>query len=220
MGASGGNDPLSPDALIGDPHSVPPIDGTPVERPGGPVRKVIHAIATTFGVIAALLIVGIMISTALDVLVRQITGSSIPGVVEYSEVLLAGLVFLGLAYAQRTGAHIGVDLVTERMPARVAHVVRAFGLVVAIGVLLWMTYETALVAINSFQVGEFRFGLVPVPIWPIRIVIPLGLVALILELALSTYDEIVGARTGAPLVQHEHPEAASAVAEDEKGARS
>ncbi|MGY1915588.1 TRAP transporter small permease [Blastococcus sp. HT6-30] len=220
MGASGGNDPLSPDALIGDAHSVPPIDGTPAERPGGPVRKVIHLIATTFGVIAALLIVGIMISTALDVLVRQITGSSIPGVVEYSEVLLAGLVFLGLAYAQRTGAHIGVDLVTERLPTRTAHVVRAVGLVVAIAVLLWMTYETAVVAVNSFQVGEFRFGLVPVPIWPIRIVIPLGLVALILELALSTYDEIVGARTGAPTVQHEHPEAASAATERDRGARS
>ncbi|SEK20041.1 TRAP-type mannitol/chloroaromatic compound transport system, small permease component [Blastococcus sp. DSM 46786] len=220
MGASGDNDPLSPDALIGDPHSIAPIAGSAEDRADGTVRKVIHAIATTFGVIAALLIVGIMISTALDVLVRQVTGSSIPGVVEYSEVLLAGLVFLGLAYAQRTGAHIGVDLVTERLPARVAHVVRAIGLFVAIAVLLWMTYETAIVAINSFQVGEFRFGLVPVPIWPIRIVIPLGLVALVLELALSTYDEIVGARTGAPTVQHEHPEAASAAAERDEDARS
>ncbi|WP_166532108.1 TRAP transporter small permease subunit [Blastococcus xanthinilyticus] len=211
---------MSPDALIGDTHSVPPIAGTPADRPGGPVRRAIHALATAFGVLAALLIVGIMLSTALDVLVRQLTGSSIPGVVEYSEVLLAGLVFLGLAYAQRTGAHIGVDLVTERLPVRTAHVVRAIGLVVVLAVLLWTTYETTVVAIRSFEVGEFRFGLVPVPIWPVRMVIPLGLVALVLELALTTYDEITGARTGAATTRHEHPEADSSVVPGENGPRS
>jgi TRAP-type C4-dicarboxylate transport system permease small subunit len=220
VGASGDSDPLSPGALIGDQHSIVPIAGAAKAQPAGPVRTVIHAIATTFGVIAALLIVGIMFSTAADVLSRQLTGSSIPGVVEYSEVLLAGLVFLGLAYAQRTGAHIGVDLFTDRMRPRVGHVVRAVGLVIAIAMLLWMTYETTVVAIRSFEVGEFRFGLVPVPIWPVRMVIPLGLVALLLELALTTYDEIVGARTGAATIHHVHPEAASAVVEDDRDPRS
>lgn len=170
----------------------------------------IHGISTTFGIIAALLIVAVMFSTAADVIVRQLTGSSIPGVVEYSEVLLVALIFLGLAYAQRVKAHIGVDIVTERLKPRVSHVVRAVGLVLAILVLAWMAYETAVVAVHAFEVREYRFGLVQVPIWPVRIVVPVGLTVLILELALSAYDEIVGARTGAPATHAVHPEATAA----------
>ncbi len=184
------------------------------------MRKVIHGISTAFGVVAALCIAAVMFSTAADVIVRQVTGSSIPGVVEYSEVLLVALVFLGLAYAQRVKAHIGVDIVTDRLRPRVSHVVRAVGLVLAILVLAWMTYETAMVAVHAFEVREYRFGLVQVPIWPVRIVVPVGLAVLILELVLSTYDEIVGARTGAPPTHAAHPEAATLVTDDGKGTAS
>lgn len=171
------------------------------------MRRAVHALSTTFGVIAAVLIVVIMLSTAADVAVRQVTGASIPGVVEYSEVLMVGLIFLGLAYAQRARAHIGVDLVTERMPVRVAHVVRAVGLALAFVVLAVMAYETLQVALRSFESREFRFGLVQVPIWPARMIIPIGLVALLLELAISLHDEVVGARTRAPLDRSLPPDA-------------
>lgn len=142
-----------------------------------------------------------MVSTAADVTSRQVTGSSIPGVVEYSEVLMVGLIFLGLAYAQRVGAHIGVDLVTERMPVRVAHLVRSVGLVIAIGVVAIMGWETLEVALRSFESREFRFGLVQVPIWPARLLIPIGLGALLLELAISLYDEVVALRHRAPITR-------------------
>lgn len=183
----------------------------------GPVRRAIHLLSKTFGVIAAVLIIVIMLSTAADVAVRQATGASIPGVVEYSEVLMVGLVFLGLAYAQRARAHIGVDLVTERMPVRVAHIARAIGLTIAFVVLAIMAYETFEVALRSFESREFRFGLVQVPIWPARMIIPIGLVALLLELSISLYDEIVGARTRAPLNKSLPPDAVSSVSTTDHG---
>lgn len=155
--------------------------------------------STAFGVLAAVLIMAIMFSTAADVTARQVTGSSIAGVVEYSEVLMVGLIFLGLAYAQRTGAHIGVDLVTERLPARVAHGVRSVGLVIAMVVITIMAWQTLEVALRSVQSGEYRFGLVQVPIWPARLLIPIGLTALLLELAVSLYDEVVALRRRAPV---------------------
>lgn len=211
---SGPSDPLSPDALIGDEHSLAPIDGVPPVRREGPLRRAVHLLSMAFGVLAAVLVVAIMLSTAADVAVRQITGSSIPGVVEYSEVLMVGLVFLGLAYAQRAKAHIGVDMFTERMPARLGHLVRAVGLMVAFVVLAVMAWETAQVAVTSFGNREFRFGLVRVPIWPARAIIPLGLVALLLELALTIWDELLGARDRAPVTQAAHPEAVSVVSDD------
>lgn len=162
-----------------------------------------------------------MISTAADVTARQLTGSSIPGVVEYSEVLMVGLIFLGLAYAQRTGAHIGVDLITERMPVRVAHLVRSVGLVIAIVVVAVMGWETLEVALRSFESREFRFGLVQVPIWPARLLIPIGLGALLLELAVSLYDEVVALRRSTPITRALPAEAGlgTAITHDLEGGR-
>lgn len=186
---------------IGGPPAHP-ADGTARDAvPGGPVRRAVHALSTLFGVLAALLIVAIMASTAADVATRQLTGSSIPGVVEYSEVLMVGLIFLGLAYAQRTGAHIGVDLVTERMPVRVAHAVRSVGLLLAILVLAVMAWETLEVALRAVESREYRFGLVQVPIWPARLLIPIGLVALLLELAITLIDEVEAYRHRVPVVR-------------------
>lgn len=187
----------------------------------GPVRSTIHALSTAFGVLAALLVMAIMFSTAADVASRQLTGSSIAGVVEYSEVLMVGLIFLGLAYAQRTGAHIGVDLVTERMPARVAHAVRSVGLVIAIAIVAIMAWETLEVALRSFESREFRFGLVQVPIWPARLLIPIGLTSLLLELAVTLCDEVVAFRRRSPVTRAVPPEAlgTSSMTHDGEGER-
>lgn len=184
----------SPGAPIGDPGAAAAEGSARDATPGGPVRRSIHALSTAFAVLAAVLVMAIMFSTAADVTVRQITGASIPGVVEYSEVLMVGLIFLGLAYAQRCGAHIGVDLVVQRLPARVGHVVASVGLMIAIAVVALMAWETLGVALQSFETREFRFGLVQVPIWPARALIPIGLVALLLELAVTLSDEIAALR--------------------------
>ncbi len=158
------------------------------------VHRIVHTVSMTFAVVAAVLISIIMVSTVADVIERQRTGASIPGVVEYSEVFMVALIYLGLAYAQRVGAHIGVDILVTRLPARAAHVVQSVGLCVVIVVLAWMTYETAQVALASFGNREYRFGIVQVPIWPARALIPVGLAALVLALFLEFYDHVTGLR--------------------------
>lgn len=138
-------------------------------------------ISTIFAVCASLIISCIMLLTAADVVKRYITGSSIPGVTEFSEVFLVAAVFLGLAFAMRVGAHVGVDLLVARLPARASKTVQVVGMVIALIVLSWMTVETVGTAAHSIAINEFRYGLVKVPVWPAKLIIPIGLAALILE---------------------------------------
>ncbi|WP_084500398.1 TRAP transporter small permease [Brevibacterium album] len=142
-------------------------------------------LSSTFAVIASLTIALIMVLTVADVARRSLTGRSIPGTTEFSEVFLVAAAFLGLAYAMRTGAHVAVDLVVERMPARAGRIVFTIGMVTAIAVLVWMTFQTGGAALRSISAGEYRYGLIQVPIWPAKAVIPVALAALILECVIT-----------------------------------
>lgn len=138
-------------------------------------------VSLSFAVLASSIIAVIMLMTTADVVKRFLTGSSIPGTTEFSEVFLVGAVYLGLAFAMRVGAHVGVDIVIMRLPARVATIVQVLGLGISILILAWMTYETVGSALHSIAVNEFRYGTVQVPIWPAKVMVPIGLAALMLE---------------------------------------
>lgn len=124
----------------------------------------------------------IMLITVVDVSSRQLIGSSVAGAVEYGELLLVALVFLGIAQAERTEAHVAMTIVTQKVRPRIAAGMRTFGYCVALVVILWMLWETSASALDSWSTGEYRFGLRRVSIWPARALIPVGLFLLSYEM--------------------------------------
>src|SRR5690606_32354832 len=80
---------------------------------------------------------------------------------------------------------VSVELVTARVPPQLARWLRLVGLAVAIALVAWMVVATAQEASRSFTRNEFRFGLVRVPVWPARAVMPVGAVVLLAQLAVD-----------------------------------
>lgn len=136
--------------------------------------------------IAGIGLVALVLLTTADVFRRKLLNASIPSVVEITEISLVGVVFLGMLGAHTSGRHIQTPLVTNRLPSRASHGVRLVGLLLSVGLVAWITYATAAVAVTSVQDGEFRYGLTAIPIWPARIAIPVGLAFFELGLVLKT----------------------------------
>ncbi|MEX0954992.1 MAG: TRAP transporter small permease [Rhizobiaceae bacterium] len=147
-------------------------------------------------VAAALSVLAMMGMTSADVASRWITGRSIPGAQEVTESLMVAIVYLGMAYALCRREHVSVALLTSRLPARPAAALRLLGMIVMIAVITWMTWRTGQEALRSFQIGEVRFGLLQVPIWPARLTIPVGLTAFLMQALLDLYDQYVLFREG------------------------
>ncbi len=145
------------------------------------VDRWLKVLSAALAAVGALVLVYLMVATSVDVFLRNTTGRGLHGVVEYSEILMAALVFLGLGQAQRTDAHIAVDIVVRRLPRPAERVVTTAGLVVTVVVLLFLAYATANSAVESFQAGERHYGVAAVPMWPARASIPLGLTVMALE---------------------------------------
>ncbi len=150
----------------------------------------VRRLSRWFAVAAAALIMVAMALTCVDVVSRTVTGKSVPGLLEMSEIVLVLLVYLGIAHAQQTKTHVAVNLVTSRLPWPFARAVIVGGLVVVELILVWAVYATSVFAVEAVQSSEARYGITAVPIWPARIVLPLGLFLLLLELAIDTVETL------------------------------
>lgn len=152
------------------------------------MRRMIDVLSKIGALVAGALIMGLIALTVADVAWRNLGGHSIPGVYEYSEVILVAIVFLSLAWTQKADAHVSIDLVTRALPVRLDRIVRGLGVAVALVVLAWMTVASIEAAGESWTTGEYRIGLSEVPVWPARFAVALGLCALVLQLAIGLLD--------------------------------
>lgn len=155
------------------------------------------ALSRALAGVGSVVLLYLMLATSLDVLLRNTTGRGLQGVVEYSEIVMAALVFLGLGQAQRTDAHIAVDVLVRRLPTTLGRVLTTLGLVLSVLLLVFLAYHTAVAAVDSFQAGERHYGIASVPLWPARAAIPIGLAVMALECALQALRHWAG-RSRAP----------------------
>jgi C4-dicarboxylate transporter DctQ subunit len=111
--------------------------------------------------------------TFMQVVARYVFNYSFVWAVELTGVLFAWLIFIGMSYGLRAGAHIGVDSLVKAVGPRVA---RAMGLAAS---LLCLAYAS-IVAVGGYQyvskihdVGILMQDL-PVAQWIPRVILPIG----------------------------------------------
>lgn len=156
------------------------------------MRTSIHRLSWTLASVAAAGVAAIMALTVADVARRAATGRALAGTVDLSELTMVAVVFLALGLTQLERQHVAVSLVTTRLPDGLARWCRLVGLVVAIGLVAWLGVAAAQEAWRSYSRNEFRFGLLRVVVWPARAMLPLGCVALVLELGVRVAEVFRG----------------------------
>ena len=71
----------------------------------------------------ALLMAAMTLVTFVQVVARYVFNYSFVWAMEFTGVLFAWLIFVGMSYGVRVGAHIGIDIVVRRLGAGTARVV-------------------------------------------------------------------------------------------------
>lgn len=142
-------------------------------------------VSSALAMIAGILIAVILAVMVADVAMRNFTGSSVSGAYEVLTMMLVGVIFLGLAYAERTDSNIKLTLVTSRLPGTPAKIARIVSTIVAMLMCLWISWATWNSALLSIDRGEFQQGLLSIPIWPAKLIIAIGFTVLTLEIVLG-----------------------------------
>jgi TRAP-type mannitol/chloroaromatic compound transport system permease small subunit len=128
--------------------------------------------------VAAIVILGLMLLGVAHILSRKLFNWPIPSYIDVIELVMVLFAFPGLAYAQRLGAHIRMEIVVGRIRGRTLFAAEIFGTLLAVAivaVLAWFAFEhfaRAWVVGDSTMDGD-------IPLWPAKLVVPLALAVLL-----------------------------------------
>ena len=124
--------------------------------------------------ISALAVAVMMTITTLEVVVRGVFYTSVPGSYEYVSLLFVYLIFLGLAFSQRRDAHIAIGIVYDRLPRKTRQIVQGVFLLVAFVFFAAITWTSAVSTWNNFVMGDTMLGAIEIHTWWARAGVPAG----------------------------------------------
>jgi len=119
----------------------------------------------------------------LDVVSTNTVLIPVKGLVEISGVLLAVIVFLGLAEAQAQGANITIDIFTERMGPLARRISDVVSLTICTAFMAALAWYTAVLALAAWKYNEVALGAFAFPMAPGKTVAFLGATIAALEFA-------------------------------------
>ena len=133
--------------------------------------------------IAALSIFFLMFIGVAQIVGRTIFDFAIYGYVDWIEQASSLFAFLGIAYAQRLGSHIGMDLTMGWRPAN-RWKVELFGVGMAIAIITVLVYASFTNFLRAYSIGDSTMD-IQLPTWPAKLMVPLALGVLWLRLGLQ-----------------------------------
>ena len=163
---------------------MPP--GEPLQSPPGVLRRADALLSHAedgLNLIAALAIFFLMFVGVAQIVGRTIFDFAIYGYIDWIEQASVVFAFLGIAYAQRLGSHIGMDLTMGWRPQN-RWKIELFGVVMAnaiITVLIWASLTNFL---RAYSIGDSTMD-IKLPTWPAKLLVPLALSVLWLRLSLQ-----------------------------------
>ena len=115
-----------------------------------------------------------------QVVARYVFNYSFVWALELNGVLFAWLIFVGMSYGVRVGAHIGIDAVIKQLRPATARIVGMVGAALCVVYALIVTFGGWQYVQKMYDVGIDMQDM-PVPQWLPRIVVPLGFALLALR---------------------------------------
>lgn len=139
----------------------------------------------------AFILAAMTLITFMQVIARYVFNYSYVWALELTTFLFGGLIFLGMSYGVRVGAHVGIDVIVRRLTGRTAQVVAV------IAALLCLLYAGIVLVGGWIYVGKmYEIGILaqdlPVPQWVPRAVLPIGAALLFLRFAEVLYKILRG----------------------------
>lgn len=142
----------------------------------GKLGSFLSKITDVTTVIGALGIALMMVHITIDVILRSWFDIALPGtiaIVSYYYMIIAA--FVPLAFAEHKGAHISVEVVTEKLPSVVQKHLAGWSYLLSALVFAMLTLRTWQEAVSKYKIGaSIVQGEASIVLWPTYFVLPIG----------------------------------------------
>ena len=145
--------------------------------------KVLSHTEDSLNLIAALAVFFLMFVGMAQIVGRTIFDFAIYGYIDWIEQASSLFAFLGIAYAQRLGSHIGMDLTMNWRPSN-RWKIELFGVLVTFAIVTVLIYASFTNFLRAWSIGDSTMD-IKLPTWPAKLMVPLALSVLWLRLSLQ-----------------------------------
>jgi len=148
------------------------------------VDRGLGRVEEAFNLVAAACIFGLMFLGIAQVLGRRLFDLPISGYIDWVELSMATFAFLGVAYCQRQGGHVRMEMALKFLKGRSQWALEIFGTLVALGiisVLIWYGFTHFL---RAWQFGDSTID-AELPVWPSKLLVPIAFSLLWLRLVVQ-----------------------------------
>lgn len=170
------------------------------------MRSTLETLYRISGAVAAVFL-ALIAALVLAQIVGRIFGVLVPGADDLAGYSLVASSFLALAYTLRSGGHIRVSLLLQRLPEAGRRRAEIAALAVGTAIILYFTWFTIELAWLSWRFGDMSQGVLAIPLWLPQSIMALGLIIL----AIAFLDELLLVLRGQP-ASYQKAEAAEAAA--------
>jgi len=134
------------------------------------------------GIVIFLLVI---LATA-NVLGRWFFTAPVVGYIDWVEQAMAFFAFLGLAYTQREGGHIRMDILVSHLHGRRVWLAELLSTFLMFLVTLILIYGSFLHFKRAYDIGDSSLD-IDLPTWPAKLVVPIALSVLAIRLLLQLW---------------------------------
>lgn len=139
----------------------------------GKADRLAQPVEDLANLLAAIAIFVLMLLGTAQIILRSVFNSPIAGYIDLVELSMAGMAFLGVAYCQRLGSHIRMEIMVGRLRGRWLWGFEVFGTLVAlfiVGVLMWYGWGHFM---RAYMLGDSTID-AEYPVWPSKLLVPIA----------------------------------------------
>lgn len=130
---------------------------------------------------AGLLIFALMVFGVVQIVMRTVFSAPLFGYIDIVELSMVGFAVLSIAFVQRVGGHVRMELLIARLKGRALWFVEMLGAVIGlfiVAVLIPYSYQHFQ---RAFQFGDSTID-IELATWPAKLLVPCGLTVLFVRL--------------------------------------
>ena len=154
---------------------------TPFARLLGAADEGFFKFESALNLIAAVVILAVMFIGVFQVFGRKLINLPVPGYVDVIEFVMTVFAFISIAYTQRLGGHVRMEIILKRFRGRALWIVEFLGTLTVIGIvaiLMWFAYGHFL---RAWTIGDSTID-IELPLWPSKLLVPVAFAILLVRL--------------------------------------
>lgn len=139
------------------------------------IDRVLERISNLFAVLSGVLVLLMAFTASYGVFRRYVFNSPEPYSYELSTMFLLWTFVLAIAYVEKLDGHLRVDFFVVLLPKKIRlFMLNVIGPLFGLVFCSVLTWEGWTVAMYSLEIGEKSMSVWAVPLFPVKIIIPVG----------------------------------------------